>query len=160
MADAAEREWTGLDWVEFEAPLEPLVWGRSTYVVLRVPVGLEVAARHALTRRVEGTVEDVEVNLGINRADVLPDAFAYAGRSLQRRTGAAAGDVVACRLRPADPDLVPLPDDVREALAGAGRLEAFELRRPAERRRLLAEVDTAATDATRRRRVARLVSDS
>lgn len=144
-------------WVEVEASLELLAWGRNTYVVIRLPAELEAACRAARTRRVGGTVDGVEVNLGVNRADVLPDAFVYAGRPLQRRVGAVAGDVVTLRLRPADPDLVPLPADVRRALADAGRLDAFEERRPAERRRLLAEVDAAATETTRQRRVSALV---
>lgn len=52
------------------------------------------------------------VNLGLNRADITPHAFVYAGTSLQRRLGLRAGAVVECRLRPADPDEVPVPDDV------------------------------------------------
>lgn len=147
----------GDDRIRFEAPLEPLAWGRSTYVVVRIPAELEAACRAAGTRRVEGVVEDVEVNLGVNRADVLPDAFVYAGRTMRRRLGAVAGDVVSLRLRPADPDAVPLPDDVRRALEGAGAVRAFEELRPAERRRLLADVDGAATSTTRRRRIAALL---
>lgn len=142
-------ESAGEGWVELEAPLEPLVWGRSTYVVIRLPAVLDETCRAAATRRVEGWVDEVEVNLGLNRADVVTGAFVYAGRPLQRRLRAAAGDVVSLRLRPADPDLVPVPDDVRRALADAGRLAAFEQRRPAERRRLLAGIEAAATRRAR-----------
>lgn len=77
------------------------------------------------------------VNLGLNRADITPNAFVYAGKSLQRRLGLRAGEVVECRLRPADPDEVPVPDDVATALADAGRTDAFERLRPAKRRQLL-----------------------
>ncbi len=35
-------------------------------------------------------------------------------------------------LRPADPDHVPLADDVQAALAAAGRLDAFRRRTPAQ----------------------------
>lgn len=144
-------------WVEFDALVEAMPWGRSVYTILRADEGLAAAARGAGTRRVEGTIEEVSVNVGLNRADVIPDAFIYAGRSLQRRLGATPGDVVRCRLRPADPDDVPVPDDVRRALADAGRLDAFERRTPPERRRLLQPVEDAATPATRQRRTAALL---
>lgn len=147
-----------LPYEEFEAPLEVLTWGRNDYVVLFLDDLVSDAATAAGTRRVEGWVDDVAVNLGINRADVVDRPFLYAGTALRRRLGARAGDVVTCRLRPADPDHVPLDDDVREALVTAGRLDAFERLRPAQRRVLLKPVDDAARDDTRRRRVAALVA--
>ena len=104
-------------------------------------------------------VEDVEVNVGLNRADVLPDAFSYAGKALLRRLGARPGDVVRCRLRPVDPDVVPVPEDVASAVDAAGATAAFEALRPAERRRRLHPVADAARDDTRARRVAALVRD-
>lgn len=109
------------------------------------------------TRRAEGTIDEVAVNVGLNRADVLPTSFIYVGKSLQRRVGVTPGDVVRCRLRPADPDEVPIPEDVRRALADAGRLGAFERRTSSERRRLLQPVDDAATPSTRQRRTAALL---
>lgn len=145
------------DWVEFDALVEPLVWGRSVYTVMRLEPSLEAAARAQRTRRVEGTVEDVVVNVGVNRADVIPDAFAYVGKGLQRRLGVAAGDVVRCRLRPADPDHVALPPDVRAALDDSARMQTFEARSAAERRRLLQPIEEAARPATRRRRIEALV---
>lgn len=144
-------------WVEFDTLVEPLPWGRTTYTILRLDETLVDAAAAVGTRRVEGDIEGVAVNVGVNRADVLPDAFMYAGRALQRRLGVTPGDVVRCRLRPADPAHVPLPDDVRAALETAGRLEAFEGRSPPARRRLLQPVEEAAQAATRARRVAALV---
>lgn len=97
-------------WVEFDALVEVLPWGRSDYVIVRLAPALEEVAIAAGTRRVEGTIDDVPVNVGVNRADVLPDAFMYAGKGLQRRLSVRPGAVVSCRLRPADPDDVPLPD--------------------------------------------------
>jgi hypothetical protein len=149
------------DDVEFDAVLEPLVWGRNTYTIIRVPRELEDAAAAWPTRRVEGEIEGVEVNLGLNRAEpsVLEAPFLYAGASLQRRLGLEPGEVARCRLRPADPDEVPLPDDVREALEDADALDAFELMSPGRRRRALAEIELAAKAETRARRVAALVRD-
>ena len=107
--------------------------------------------------RVEGTVEDVPVNVGLNRADVLPDAFMYAGRGPQRCLHAEPGDLVTCRLRPADPDDVPLADDVHRALADTGRLEAFQRWKAADRRRLLHPIEEAVRPDTRQKRIAALL---
>lgn len=145
------------EWVEFDALVEVIPWGRSVYTVIRLDRALEEAARAAGTRRVEGTIDDVPVNVGVNRADVLPDAFMYAGKGLLRRLGARPGDLVDCRLRPADPDDVPLADDVHRALADAGRLEAFERRSPAQRRRLLQPIEDAVKVETRQQRTAAMV---
>ena len=66
-------------WFEFDALVEVLPWGRNTYVIIRLDQALALSAKAAGTRRVEGTIDDVPVNVGVNRADVLPDAFMYAG---------------------------------------------------------------------------------
>lgn len=152
-----EDDWDALDWHEHDAPLEPLVWGRSTYTIIRVAPSLVAAAESRRTRRVAGWIEDEEVNVGLNRADVILESFLYCGPALQRRLGVRAGDVVRLRLRPVDPDLVPVPDDVATALADAGVLDAFERRRPAERRQLLVPVADAARPATRASRIEALV---
>ncbi|MGX5654011.1 YdeI/OmpD-associated family protein [Geodermatophilus nigrescens] len=145
----------------FDGVLEPLPWGRNVYVVIRVPAALEEAARAERTRRVEGRVDDVDVNLGLNRAEpaVLADAFVYVGPGLRRRLGLAPGDAAACRLRPADPDAVLVPDDVRAALADGGRLPAFERLTPGRRRQLLTPVENAAREATRAQRIAALLRE-
>lgn len=99
------------------------------------------------------------VNLGVNRADVLPDAFAYAGRPLLARLGVRPGDLVECRLRPADPDVVPVPEDVASALADAGLADAFEAVPAPRRRRLLQPVEDAVRPATRAARIEALLRD-
>jgi uncharacterized protein YdeI (YjbR/CyaY-like superfamily) len=81
----------------------------------------------------------------------------YAGKGLRRRLGTRPGDVVSCRLRPADPDEVPLADDVHRALADADRLAAFQRKRPADRRRLLQPIEDAARPETRHQRIAALL---
>jgi hypothetical protein len=144
-------------WVEFDAVIEVLPWGRSTYTIIRLEQVLADAAKGAGTRRIEGTIEGVSVNVGVNRADVLPDAFIYVGKGLQRRLGTRSGDVVSCQLRPADPDDVPLADDVRHALVDADRLDAFQRKRPADRRRLLQPIEEAARPETREQRITALL---
>ena len=144
-------------WFEFDALVEVLPWGRNTYVIIRLDQALALSAKAAGTRRVEGTIDDVPVNVGVNRADVLPDAFMYAGPALQRRIGARPGDLVSCRLRPADPDDVPLADDVQRALADAGRLEVFQSKTAPARRRLLQPIEDAVRPQTRQQRISALV---
>jgi hypothetical protein len=144
-------------WVEFDGLIELMPWGRNVYTILRLEATLEAAARAAGTRRVEGTLEEVSVNAGLNRADVVPQAFMYVGKGLQRRLGLRAGGVVHCRLRPADPDEVPIAEDVYRALADGGRLTAFERRTAPERRRLLQPIEEAAKADTRQRRTAALL---
>lgn len=146
-------------WVEFDALVEVLPWGRSDYVIIRLAPALAEAAKAAGTRRVDGPNDDVPVNVGVNRADVLPDARMYAGKGPQRRLGVRPGAVVSCRLRPADPGDVPLPDDVHHALAAADRLHAFQRRKPSDRRRLLQPIEDAARPpGTRQQRIAALPS--
>jgi hypothetical protein len=146
-------------WTEFDAVLAPLEWGRSVYTVVVLPDELVDRAKAEGTHRLAGTVEDVEVNVGIARADITPDAFFYAGKSLQRRLGLRPGDPVRCRLRPVDADVVLVPDDVTTALRESGLDAAFEARTPAQRRQLVMPVDQAATPATRARRVEALLRE-
>ncbi|MEQ7846255.1 YdeI/OmpD-associated family protein [Nocardioides kribbensis] len=142
---------------EFDAVVEPLPWGRNVYTVLRLDPALESAARDRGTRRVEGTIEETAVNLGINRADVIADSFVYLGKQMQRRLGVVPGDVVSCELRPADPEHVPVPDDVASALEDRALSDAFAAMPAAERRRLLQPIESAARAATRERRVSALI---
>jgi hypothetical protein len=143
----------------FDALIEAVAWGRSTYTLIRVPESLAEAARAAGTRRVEGTVDGAPVNLAITRAPVVDQAFVWAGRSLLRRLGAEAGAVVDCRLRPVDDDVVLLPADVEAALADAGVMERWESSPPAERRRRLYPVESAARAETRAKRIEALIAD-
>ena len=143
----------------FEAVVEPVEWGRATYTLIRIPEDLAEAARGAATRRVSGTIDDVQVNLAITRAPVVEGPFVWAGQSLLRELGARAGDGVVARLRPEDPDAVDLPDEVAAALGQAGVRERWEQLRPARRRQLLYGVKSARSAATRSRRVSELVSE-
>ena len=142
----------------FEAVVEPFTWGRNTYLVLRVPDELAAAARGLGTNRVAGTMDGADVNVGLNRAPDLPEAFVYVGDSMRRRLGVTAGDVVECVLAPADPDVVVLPEDVEEALAEAGALDRWEALRPGRRRALLVPVEGARRPETRARRISDLVA--
>lgn len=144
------------DW-EFTGLIEAVTWGRSVYTVIRIPPGLAADAKSAGTRRIEGTIDDIAVNLAVTRAPVLEHPFVWAGRSLLRRLGADAGAVVECRLRPVDDDVVPVPPEVATRLADAGMLRRWESLPPAERRRRLYPIESAGRLETRTRRIDELI---
>ena len=83
-------------------------------------------------------------HVGVNRADVLPDAFMYAGKGAAAAPRRHPRRRRRCRLRPADPAHVPLPDDERAAL---------ETARPARgvREEVAARADDCCNRWTRRR---------
>ncbi|OZC67511.1 hypothetical protein CH276_03365 [Rhodococcus sp. 06-470-2] len=153
------REASVSDRIRFDGVLEPMTWGKNTYTIIRVPTGLVEAAERWPTRRIDGSIEGSSLNLGLNKADsnVMPGSFVYIGAGLQRRLGIRPGDLVSCEFEPADPDLVPVPKDVAEAMEAAHCTSVWERKRPSERRQLLMPIDNAAREQTRAARVARLV---
>jgi Bacteriocin-protection, YdeI or OmpD-Associated/Domain of unknown function (DUF1905) len=145
------------DWVTFEACVEPLTWGRSTYTILRLPDAVVTAL--GKTRRVEGEIADHPVNLALTRAPVVEGVFLWAASSLLDRIGIAPGELVDIRLRPAPDDRVDLDPDVEAAIRAAGRLAEWEALTPGKRRGLLYPLATAKTEATRHKRIMKLVED-
>ncbi|MGN9812810.1 YdeI/OmpD-associated family protein [Micromonospora sp. BQ11] len=143
----------------FTGHVEALHWGRNRYHIIRVPDGLADDARREGTRRVSGTIDGAHVNVALNRAPVVDGSFLWAGDSLQRRVGLEPDERVDGVLEPADPDVVDLAEDVRQALVDAGSTERWEaLPAPARRRRLY-RVDQAKRPDTRARRITELIAD-
>ncbi|MDV6260287.1 YdeI/OmpD-associated family protein [Rhodococcoides yunnanense] len=147
------------DHIRFDGVLEPLTWGRNTYTIICIPADLAEAAERWPTRRIDGWIDGSSVNLGLNKADpdVMTGSFVYIGAGLQRRLGVAAGDLVSCEFAPADPDLVPVPEDLARAMEDAHCTAEWKRTRASERRRLLMPIDNAARPRTRADRIARLV---
>jgi hypothetical protein len=143
------------DWVTFEASVEPLIWGRSTYTILRLPDDAVKALGPC--RRVEGEIAEHPVNLALSRAPVVEGLFLWAGQSLLDRIGVTPGEPVEVRLRPAPDDRVDLDPDIEAAFRSGGVLQQWETLTPGKRRGLLYQVATAKTDQTRRARIAKLV---
>lgn len=139
--------------------IEPLLWGRSRYSILRIPSALVRAASDVGTRRVSGRLDGVEVNLALTRAPVIDDTFVWTGASLLRRMRLEVGDPVHGALVPVDPDHVPLPRDVAAALSERGTRGRWDARPPSERRRMLVPIESAGTDTTRRRRIVALLDE-
>jgi hypothetical protein len=147
------------DYVEFTGRIETLDWGTSTYTIVRLPD--EVAARFAAegARRVEGEINEVPVNLAPTRAPVIGETFLWTGRSLLDRIGLAPGDEVEVRLRKAPDDEVETPEDLAAALRAAGASHLWEALTPGRRRGMIYQIGTAKTQATRDRRIAKLIGD-
>lgn len=144
-------------WVTFEGRIEPMVWGRSIYTILRIPPEV-VAALHP-ARRVMGEIAEHPVNLALTRAPVIDDVFLWTGKALLDRIGIEPGERVEIRLRPAPDDVVELDPDVEAALHSAGLSEQWESLTPGRRRGLLHQISTARTHPTRAKRIAKLLED-
>ncbi|MEL6586172.1 MAG: YdeI/OmpD-associated family protein [Pseudomonadota bacterium] len=144
------------DYVTFEGRIEPLVWGRSTYTILKLPA--DVVAALGTPKRVEGEIADHPVNLAPSKSPELDGPFLWTGKAFLDAAGLAPGQLVEVRLRATDPDAVETPPDVMVALRMAGRLEAWAALTPGKRRGLLHQVDTAKRAETRVKRVAKLVA--
>ncbi len=145
------------DWVTFEGRIESLVWGRSTYTILRLPDPVLQALGPC--RRVEGEIAEHPVNLAPTRAPVVEGMFLWTGANLLNRIGIQPGDLVEVRLRAAADDRVDLDPDVEAALRAAEALAAWEALTPGKRRGLLYQIAMAKTDTTRQKRISRLVAD-
>jgi hypothetical protein len=143
------------DYVTFTGRVEPLVWGKSTYTILRLPP--DVAAALHPAKRVEGEVNDHPINLALTRAPVVEGVFLWAGQSLLDRVGITPGEPVEVRLRPAPDDRVDTPDDIAAALRASGASAAWDALTPGKRRGLIYQISTAKTDATRSKRIAALI---
>lgn len=145
------------DWLTFEARIEPVTWGRSTYTILRLPDAVADALSPA--RRVEGEIADHPVNLALTRAPVVDGVFLWTGQSLLDRIGIAPGQPVEVRLRPAPADAVDLPDDIAGAILAGGVQSEWDALTPGKQRGLIYKVETARTAPTRAKRIAALVAD-
>jgi hypothetical protein len=143
-------------YVTFEGRIEPLVWGSATYTILGLPS--PVMDQLGRPKRVDGEMNEHPVNLAPTRAPVLDDAFLWAGQALLDRIHVGIGEVIEVRLRPADPDLVAVDDDIMAALRAADAMVQWDQLTPGKQRGLLHQVATAKTQATRSKRIANLIA--
>lgn len=139
------------DWVSFEAVVEPVVWGKATYTLLRLPDWAVEALGAA--KRVEGEINEHWVNLALSRAPVVEGVFLWAGQSLLDRLGIVPGEPLEVRLRPAPDDQVDTPEDVAAALRAAGMTAEWEGLTAGKRRGMLYQIGTAKTAPTRAKRI-------
>lgn len=145
------------DYESFEGRVEPLVWGKATYTILRLPEEVALRLRAAGAVRVEGEIAEHPVNLALSQAPGVEGSFLWAGQSLRDRIGIAPGERVEVRLRPAAPDAVETPGELEAALHQAGLSGVWEALTPGRRRGLLYRLQTAKRPETRAKRVAEIV---
>ena len=143
------------DWVSFEGVVEPVVWGKATYTLLRLPDWAVEALAGA--KRVEGEINEHWVNLALSRGPVVEGVFLWAGQSLLDRLGIAPGEPLEVRLRPAPDDQVDTPDDVAAALRAADLSAVWEGLKAGKRRGMLYQISTAKTAPTRAKRIDAMV---
>jgi len=137
------------DRVCFQAAVEPLVWGRAAFALLRLlPEGARVM-QAAGTKRVEGKIAEHPGNLTLLRAPEVDGVFLWAGKSLLDRLGAKPGERPEVRRRAAPPGAVDTPEGVEAALRRAGKTDAWQRLTPGKKRGALCQIDTARTGATR-----------
>ncbi|MEL6452421.1 MAG: YdeI/OmpD-associated family protein [Pseudomonadota bacterium] len=146
------------DWHAFEAVIEPLEWGASTYTILRLPDDI-LAALPKGTKRIEGEFADHPVNLALTKAPVINGTFVYTGKAFLRDTGLTVGEPFEARIRPVDPNLVEVPADVTAALHAAGRSTDWAALTPGQQRGKLHLVNSAKRADTRAKRIAKLIAE-
>lgn len=145
------------DWVAFEGRIEPVVMGKATYTILRLPADAAALLAAQGAKRVEGEIDEHPVNLALSRVPVIEGDFLWTGKSLLDRIGLLPGATVEVRLRPAPDDGVDLPDDLALALRQGDATDLWERLTPGKRRGALYQLSTAKTEATRAKRIARLI---
>ena len=143
-------------YVSFEAAVEPLIWGRSTYTILRLPEDVE--AQLGSTNRVEGEINEHPVNMGIARANVVAGAFLWTGKAFLKTAQIEPGQPVDVRLRPAPNDLIEMAQDVTTSLNSAGRQPQWDALTPGKKRAHLHQINSAKRPETRAKRIAALIA--
>ncbi|MBY5934522.1 YdeI/OmpD-associated family protein [Tateyamaria omphalii] len=146
------------DWIWFEGVIEPLEWGKNTYTILRLPDDV-TAALPPKTKRIEGEFGDFPINLALTKAPVLDGTFVYTGKTFLRDSGLEVGQPFEARIRPVDPNLVDVPEDVMAAIRSAGRSADWSGLTPGQQRAKLHLVNTAKRADTRAKRIAKLISE-
>ena len=151
------------DFVAFDGPVEPLLRGKATYAILRVPRvvedGLASAFASALGNAERGNSEIAEplVNLALTRAPVVAGAILWAGESLLTKTNMAVRDRVEVRLRPAAPDRGDPAGGVPAALRIGRPSSGWAARTAEQQRGLPVPVNRAKTADTRPETIAKPV---
>ncbi|WP_147110722.1 YdeI/OmpD-associated family protein [Tateyamaria sp. syn59] len=146
------------DWIWFEGVIGPLEWGKNTYTILRLPDEV-TAALFPKTKRIEGEFGDFPINLALTKAPVLDGTFVYTGKTFLRDSGLEVGQPFDARIRPVDPTLVEVPEDVMAAIRSAGRSADWASLTPGQQRAKLHLVNTAKRADTRFKRIAKLISE-
>lgn len=143
----------------FEAIIEPMEWGKSTYTILRLPSDVAAALDAEGAKRVEGEIGDHSVNLALTKAPVVEGTFLWTGQSLLDAAGIRPGEKLEVRLRKADPEAVETPEDVAAALRTAEKSADWAALSAGKRRGMLYHVTSAKRAETRAKRIVKLIAE-
>lgn len=145
------------DWLSFEGRVEPMVWGKTTYTILRLPPGIVAQLPLADTRRIDLEVNDRSLNAAVTTHHEGDGHYVWMGKTTLSQLAIDPGDWLEVRLRPASPDEVDLPEDVALALRGADLTADWEALTPGKRRGMLHQINTVKRAETRAKRIAKLM---
>ncbi|GGX44693.1 hypothetical protein GCM10007385_10820 [Tateyamaria omphalii] len=112
------------DWIWFEGVIEPMKWGSKTYSVVFLPASA-LASLPPNTKRIEGEFGEFPINLALTKAPVAAGAFVYTGKTFLHESGLTIGAPFDARIRPVDPNLVDVPDDILNAIRNSGQTDAW-----------------------------------
>ncbi|MEX0367728.1 MAG: YdeI/OmpD-associated family protein [Ruegeria sp.] len=146
------------NWLWFEGVIEPMEWGKNTYTIVRLPDDI-AAGLPPKTKRVEGEFGDFPINLALTKAPVIDGIYVYTGKTFLRDSGLEVGQPFDARVRPVDPDIVEVPEEVLAALRRAGRSADWSALSAGQQRSRLHLVNTAKRADTRAKRIAKLIAD-
>lgn len=146
------------NWLWFDGVIQPMEWGKNTYTVLRLPDSVTIALPDG-TKRIEGEFGDFPINLALTKAPVMDGVVVYTGKTFLRDSGLEVGKVFEARIRPVDPNMVDVPDDVLNAIRSAGKIESWAALTSGQQRSRLHLVNTAKRADTRVKRIQKLTSE-
>ncbi|WP_299599747.1 YdeI/OmpD-associated family protein [uncultured Tateyamaria sp.] len=146
------------NWIHFDGIIEPMVWGKNTYTVMCLPDTV-AAALPPHTKRIEGEFGDFPINLALTKAPVIDSLFVYTGKTFLRDSGLEVGEPFDARVRPVDPRLVEVAQDVLLAIRRCGQINAWNALTPGQQRSRLHLVNTAKRADTRTKRIQKLISE-
>jgi len=109
------------DRVCFGAAVQPLVRGRATCRILRLPADVARSFAAFGARRAGGEIAGHPVNLALSRAPEGDGLLLWVGKGLPDRLGAKPGPRLDLRLRAAAPDAADAPADLQNALRRTDR---------------------------------------
>ncbi len=138
-------------------PLTLHALGTYTYRVLFCDPELEAALpfkKGTPRLRIDGELEGIPVSLAWQPSRGGPH-YVMVSPELCKQAGVKVGDEVTLRFNLADPNRVPLPEELEQLLRESGEGTAlWEAQTPGRRRSLMHLVESAKSPATRARRAA------
>ncbi|MEM9161646.1 MAG: YdeI/OmpD-associated family protein [Cyanobacteria bacterium P01_F01_bin.4] len=144
---------------EFEAQIEYHDFGRMGYTVVYLPESLRAELPFDQYPRLRVDAEVAEYPIDGAFQPGQGKYYLILSKRLLKQAGLALGDTVNVNFRIADQDAVDVPDELRIALqSNQTAQDGWDALTPGKRRGLAHRVSSARTAATRKKRVAEVIS--